>query len=105
MIYFRFLNTSLWILHLYSLFLIGRNPRQEEYIYIIPEQYRTIGRDILYSSTTYYNQHCKIRSKKYDVYVFTKWPMVMFLYDSTMYEAYSKEKVIKDITRSLYYGG
>ena len=48
----------------------------------MPEQYITIGKSQLSLSTAHIHQHCNMGSNKYAVTVFTKWPMIFYLYDS-----------------------
>ena len=53
------------------------------------EQFRTIGRALFYWQTAHAHQHCTICNNKYDAPEFTRLPMIVSLYDSSISDTYS----------------
>ena len=53
------------------------------------EQYRTKGRAWFSSLTAHSNQHCTMCDDKYAVLEFPIFPMIVFLYDSSISDTYS----------------
>ena len=53
------------------------------------EQYRNIGRALFYSLTTHTRQHCTMCDNKSAVPAFTRWQMIVYLYDSSILDTYS----------------
>ena len=77
------LNISSLIYFHYSLCLIGKKTRREYYLYIMPENYRTIGiyQLSLLASHALKTVLCVVKT----IPTFNKLPMILSLYYSTIY--------------------
>ena len=67
----------------------------EYYLYIMTEQYRTIGRARFSSSTARASQNCTMFNIKSAVPEFPRWPMIVSLYYSSISKIYTFMFVIQ----------